>query len=266
MKIIVCLKQVPDTNEIKIDPKTGTLIRDGVPSIINPDDLNALEEALRLKDDRAENDQLTEVIVISMGPPQAKEALNEALTIGADRAILISDRAFAGADTWATSAVLARAIEKLAPYDLILCGRQAIDGDTAQVGPQIAERLNLPQVTYAKKLQLLEGKVQVERALENGSYLMETALPLLVTAIKELNLPRYSSAERIFKFYRQNYVEMWTQIELKVEESQIGLKGSPTQVHRSFTPDAKAPGVMLKGSTQEVCAQLGSKLKEVGII
>lgn len=261
-KIIVCLKQVPDTNEIKIDPKTGTLIRDGVPSIINPDDLNALEEALVLKDKTK-----AEVVVISMGPPQAKEALNEALTIGADRAILISDRAFAGADTWATSAVLAKTIEKLAPYDLIICGRQAIDGDTAQVGPQIAERLQLPQITYAKKVTLKENStLEVERALENGSYIMEGKLPLVITAIKELNIPRYSHAARIFKFYKENAVEVWGQAELKVDESQIGLKGSPTQVHRSFTPEAKPPGIMLKGSKEEMSKELSSKLKAAGLI
>ena len=156
MNIIVCLKQVPDTNEVKINQETGTLIRDGVPSIINPDDKNGLEEALKLKDLHG-----GKVTVVSMGPPQAKEALREAVAMGADEVYLISDRAFGGSDTWATATIISAAIEKIGNYDLIICGRQAIDGDTAQVGPEIAEFLNLPQVTYAKNVRVEGNKLVV---------------------------------------------------------------------------------------------------------
>lgn len=168
MNIVVCLKQVPDTNEVKINKETGTLIRDGVPSIINPDDRNALEEALKMKD------ELGAVIkVISMGPPQAKSALKEALAMGADEAYLISDRAFGGSDTWATSTIIAAAIEKVGKYDVIFCGRQAIDGDTAQVGPEVAEFLGIPQVTYAKEVKVQDDKLLVTRYTETGDYLMK---------------------------------------------------------------------------------------------
>ena len=189
MKIIVLMKQVPNTNEVKIDPKTGTLIREGVPSIINPDDKNALEEALKIKEEKGGS-----VTVLTMGPPQADFALREALAMGADEAILLTDRVFAGADTWATSLALAKAIQKIGEYDLIFAGRQAIDGDTAQVGPEIAEHLGLPQVTYVRKVVSLEGnKVVVERALEDGYEVIECQLPAVLTAIKELNVPRYPS-------------------------------------------------------------------------
>lgn len=256
MKIVVCVKQVPDTNEIKIDPKTGTLIRDGVPSIINPDDMNALEEALRLKDE--ENAHIT---VITMGPPQAREALKEALAMGADRAILVSDRAFAGADTWATTTTLVGAIEKLGDIDIIFCGRQAIDGDTAQVGPQIAERMNIPQITYVQKVELIGKKVRVERAIENGHYTMEAPTPVLLTAIKELNIPRYPSIKNIFEVYgKEDVVEMWTLADLEVDQNQIGLSGSPTQVFKSFTPEPKSQGEMLSGEVSEMNAALIIKL------
>ena len=187
MKIIVCIKQVPDTTEVKLDPKTGRLIRDGVPSIINPDDKNALEEALRIKDENPD----TTVTVVSMGPPQADVAMREALAMGADEAILISGREFGGSDTWATSYIIATAIKKIPDYDIIFCGRQAIDGDTAQVGPQIAEQLNIPQITYVQKLDIEGDKVIVQRQLEDGYTVVEAKMPVLLTAIKELNTPRY---------------------------------------------------------------------------
>ena len=170
MNIIVCIKQVPDTNEVKIDPVKGTLIREGVPSIINPDDKNALEEALRIKDEK-ENVKVT---VLSMGPPQAEVALVEAIAMGADEGILLSDRAFAGSDTWATSTALAAGIKHIGNYDIIFCGRQAIDGDTAQVGPQIAEHLGIPQVTYVEELNIEEGNIRVRRALEDGYFIIES--------------------------------------------------------------------------------------------
>ena len=195
MKIIVCIKQVPDTTEVKLDPKTGRLIRDGVPSIINPDDKNALEEALHIKDENPD----TTVTVVSMGPPQADVAMREALAMGADEAILISGREFGGSDTWATSYIIATAIKKIPDYDIIFCGRQAIDGDTAQVGPQIAEQLNIPQITYVQKLDIEGDKVIVQRQLEDGYTVVEAKMPVLLTAIKELNTPRYMTPKGIFE-------------------------------------------------------------------
>ena len=233
MNIVVCLKQVPDTNEVKINKETGTLIRDGVPSIINPDDRNALEEALKMKD------ELGAVIkVISMGPPQAKSALKEALAMGADEAYLISDRAFGGSDTWATSTIIAAAIEKVGKYDVILCGRQAIDGDTAQVGPEVAEFLGIPQVTYAKEVKVQDDKLLVTRYTETGDYLIEAKMPVLLTAIKELNNPRYPSVKGILEAYNNGdaKITVLTLADLDVDTTQIGLKGSPTNVYKSFVP------------------------------
>ena len=219
MKIIVCIKQVPNTSEVKINPETKTLIRDGVESIINPDDKNALEAALKIKDEKG-----AEVVVVSMGPMQAKEALLEALAMGADNAYLISDRKFGGSDTWATATILAAAIEKIGDYDLIICGRQAIDGDTAQVGPEIAEFLNIPQVTYAKELELKDSAVRVKRFCESKDYEFEVKLPALITAIKELNTARYPSVKGIFKAYESNeeLVKVLTFDDLNVDETQIG--------------------------------------------
>lgn len=262
MKIIVCVKQVPDTNEIKIDPKTGTLIREGVPSIINPDDMNALEEALRLKD---ENNDI-HVTVLTMGPPQAKEALREAIAMGADEAILISDRAFAGADTWATSTTLVAAINKIGGYDIIICGRQAIDGDTAQVGPQIAEHLNISQITYVEELTVKKDSVIAKRALEDGHYVIEAKLPVLLTAIKELNIPRYPSIKGIYKAFNGSEIKVWGLSDLEVDHAQIGLDGSPTQVKRSFSPEPKGEGQMLKGNSSEMVEQLIAKLTEQQIL
>lgn len=263
MNIIVCLKQVPDTNEVKIDPVKGTLIREGVPSIINPDDRNALEEALRIKD----NCKDTVVKVVSMGPPQADVALKEALAMGADEAILLSDRAFAGSDTWATSTAIAGALKKIGNYDIILCGRQAIDGDTAQVGPQIAEHLGIPQITYVEELEILDGKVKAKRALEDGYFVVESEMPVLITAIKELNEPRYPSIKGIYKAYRENNITVWTANDYEVDRDNLGLDGSPTEVNKSFTPPGKATEAeMLNGDAKESVRQLVVRLKERKII
>lgn len=260
MRIIVCMKQVPDTNEVRIDQATGTLIREGVPSIINPDDKNALEEALRIKDQRED----VEVVLLSMGPQQAKEAMKEALAMGADRAILVSDRAFAGSDTWATSTILAAAVKKIGDYDIVFCGRQAIDGDTAQVGPQIAEHLDLPQVTYVQKLECKEESLLVERALEDGHYVLEVKMPALLTAIKELNEPRYPSAKGIFKYFREDApeIQVWGVSDLDVDLTQIGLKGSPTKVNKSFVPTRQFEGERLEGNAKEAARQLIVRLRE----
>lgn len=261
MKIIVCVKQVPDTNEVKIDPVKGTLIRDGVPSILNPDDANALEEALTLKDKHKD----VHVTVLTMGPPQADEMLRECLAMGADDAILLSDRAFAGADTWATSNTIAAAIRKIGDYDIVFAGRQAIDGDTAQVGPQIAERIGIPQVTYVQDFEIDEDKIIVKRQLEDGYELIKVKKPVLLTAIKELNKPRYMSIKGIFEACKKD-VKLWSLNDLDIQKHEVGLDASPTQVFRSFTPKPKGKGVMLNGTVDEMVEKLVVSLKQKHVI
>ena len=258
MKILVCVKQVPDTNEVKIDPVKGTLIRDGVPSILNPDDANALEAALQLKDKDPEN---TVVAVLTMGPPQATYMLRECLAMGADEAYLLSDRAFGGADTCATSTTIAAGIRKVGGVDVIFAGRQAIDGDTAQVGPQVAERLGLPVVTYVQEIELKEGKAIVQRQMEDGYELIEVQTPCVLTAVKELNEPRYMSIGGIVEAY-QKEITVWDHNAVGLDPKDCGLNASPTQVFRSFTPPPKGKGEMLSGSIQEMSAALVGKLRE----
>lgn len=257
MKILVCVKQVPNTNEVKINPKTGTLIREGVESILNPDDDNALEAALQLKDANPGS----EVVVISMGPPQATEVLVECLAKGADDAVLLSSRAFGGADTWATSNTIAGAIKKIGDYDLIFAGRQAIDGDTAQVGPQIAEKLDLPQVTYVEDMRYEDGKMIVKRQLEDGYEMIEVPTPCLLTAVKELNTPRYMTVGGIYDAY-QHEITVWSEKDIPVSPDQIGINSSPTKVFRSFTPDPKGKGMMIEGAPRETAARLVEELEK----
>jgi electron transfer flavoprotein beta subunit len=261
MKIVVMIKQVPDTNEVRLDPRTGTLIREGVPSIINPEDKNALEEAMKLKESTGAN-----VVVISMGPPQAEDALREALAMGADEAILLSDRAFAGADTWATATTLGYALKKIGDFDLVLAGRQAIDGDTAQVGPQLAEFLKVPQVTYVRELTVEGGKVRAKRAVEDGYEDIEAALPALLTITKEANTPRYPPAGAIISAYRERTVTRWGVNDINADPETLGLKGSPTQVRRSFSPPPKEPGQMIKGGPPEAAKDLVAILRQKNII
>ncbi|MCR1934071.1 electron transfer flavoprotein subunit beta [Clostridium tepidum] len=261
MRIVVCVKQVPDTTEVKIDPKTGTLIREGVPSILNPDDANALEEALRIKD-KYEN---VTVSVVSMGPPQAEVMLRECLAMGADEAYLVSDRAFAGSDTWATSKVIASAIKKIGNYDIIFAGRQAIDGDTAQVGPQISEKLGIPQVTYVEDFKLEGDEITVQRQLEDGYEIIKVKKPVLLTAVSSLNEPRYMAVDKIFEAYEKE-IKILTINDLDIEPEGVGLKASPTKVFRSFTPEPKGKGVMLEGSVQEMVEKLVVSLKQKHII
>ena len=264
MKIVVCAKQVPDTTEVKLDPKTNTLIRDGVPSIINPDDKAGIEAALQLKEKVGGT-----VTVVSMGPPQADAALREALAMGCDEAILITDRAFGGADTWATSSTIAAALKKL-DYDVIITGRQAIDGDTAQVGPQIAEHLGIPQVSYAEEiLEAAEDKLVVKRQFEDRYHVIEIKTPCLITALSELATPRYMTVHGIFDAYREKEVKVWTLEELKdtVDMANIGLKGSPTNVKQSFTKQAKGKGLYYKDlSPEEAVETIVAKLEERHII
>lgn len=262
MNMIVCIKQVPDTNEVRINQETGTLIRDGVPSIINPDDKNAIEGALELKDQHGGH-----ITVLCMGPPQAKDALKEALAMGADEAILLSDRAFAGSDTWATSTILAAAIEAIGDYDIVFCGRQAIDGDTAQVGPETAEFLNLPQVTYTKDIKKNGDSLEVTRFTEYGDYVIRVKMPVLLTAVKEMNEPRLPSVRGIFKAYSTDEVKVWTAEDIKIDFTQIGLKGSPTNVFRSFVPVKEKNSQIIDGlSGKEKASVLIDKLSDLKLI
>ena len=260
MKIIVCVKQVPDTTEIKIDPVKGTLIRDGVPSIMNPDDKGGLELALRLKDQYGAH-----ITVISMGPPQADVILREAFAMGADMAILLSDRKFAGADTLATSYALSGLCRTL-DYDLIIAGRQAIDGDTAQVGPELAEHLDLPQITYVADAKRLEnGNLLVHKENEDSVQVLEVEGKCLLTVLASAFTPRYMSVNGIMKAYDRE-VEVWGADRIDVDESKLGLAGSPTKVFKSFPKAMKAPGEVHEVSEEEAVELIVNKLKEKHII
>lgn len=264
MKIVVCIKQVPDTTEVRLDPKTNTLIREGVPSIINPDDKAGIETALRIKEEHPD----TTVTVLSMGPMQAEDALREALAMGADEGILLSDRAFGGADTWATSSTIAGALKAIGDFDLIITGRQAIDGDTAQVGPQIAEHLGIPQVSYAEELEVNGDTVTVKRQFEDRYHIIDVKMPCLITALTELAEPRYMSVGGIFDAYQKD-ITVWGLEDIKdhINVDHIGLKGSPTQVRKSYAKEAKGAGVILKDLTADEAARaIISKLEEKYII
>jgi len=264
MKIVVCIKQVPDTAEVKLDPKTGTLIRDGVPSIINHDDKAGLEAALQLREKL--NDGST-VTVVCMGPPQADVALREALAMGADEAHLVSAREFGGSDTYATATIIAAALKKIG-YDMVITGRQAIDGDTAQVGPQIAEQLKIPQVSYAQELDIVNGEVIVNRQYEDQYHVLKVQLPCLVTALAELTEPRYMHAGGIVDAYNKE-IKVWGFDDLKndLNPEWIGLKGSPTNVFQSFGKKPKTPGTIYDGlSTEEAVEKIMAMLIERHII
>lgn len=261
MNIIVCVKQVPDTTEVKIDPETNTLIRSGVPSIVNPFDKNALEAAVQLKELHG-----GEVTVITMGPPQAKEALKECLSLGADQAYLISDRAFSGSDTLATSYTLAAAIKKIGNYDLILCGKQAIDGDTAQVGPEIGEHLDIAQVTLVSKITPNQSGLIVEKEQDDGYEVIETELPALLTVVKSINIPRYASIKSKIAA-RKVEIKTISAEELDIDQQHLGLKGSPTQVKRIFSPKKRTTGVIIKNENgKESAGELFKKLIEIPVI
>ena len=262
MNIVVCIKQVPDTVDVKIDPKTNTLVREGVVSVINPFDMYAIEEGVRLKERLG-----GKVTVITMGPPQAQDALRDALSLGIDEAILLSDRAFAGSDTWATSMVLSRAIEKLGDVDLIICGKQASDGDTAQVGPGIAAHLNLPQATYVRKVDTVHvdtapKMMVVERLLEEGYEMVELSLPALITVVKEINEPRMPSLKGKMRA-KSAQIPVWTNKELGIEAAQMGLTGSPTQVMKIFTPPHKEGGNIFTGEPETMVSELIKEIKDI---
>ncbi len=256
MNIVVCIKQVPETTEVRINPETNTLMREGVKAIINPFDMYAIEEALRLKERFG-----GKIMIITMGPPQADQALREAISMGADEGYLVCDRAFAGSDTWATSYTLAGAIRKLGQFDLIICGKQASDGDTAQVGPGISTHLNIPQVTYVKKIEEATDKLmRVERMLEEGFEIIETPLPALLTVVKEINEPRIPSLKGLMRA-KSAKITMFTQKELDLDPQQIGLCGSPTQVVKIFTPTPRIGGQILKGEVPDIAKQLVDLIK-----
>lgn len=246
MKIVVCVKQVPDTTEVKINPQTNTLIREGVASIINPFDLYAVEEALRIKEKLGGT-----VTVLSMGPPQVAESLKETIGMGVDDAVLLSDRAFAGADTLATSYALAKGIEKIGGVQLIICGKQAIDGDTAQVGPEIAEKMGIPHLTYIKKInEITEEKMIAERMNEDGYERLEMPLPALITVVKEINEPRMPSLKGMMRA-KKAVIPVWSAADIGADPAKVGLNGSPTWVKRIFIPDMKCQGEIFSGTAEE---------------
>lgn len=250
MNILVCIKQVPDTTEIKIDPVNKTLIRDGVPSIVNPFDAYALELAARIKD----KDPSAKVTLVSMGPPQAQNALKECLAVGGDDAFLVSGREFGGSDTLATSYILSTAVKKLeetqGKFDIIFCGKQAIDGDTAQVGPEMAEHLDLPQVTYAVEAEVDGDLVKVKKEVDDGFEIIGVKMPCLITATKPSFDPRYPTIKSKMAANRKEIATVaFADLESMIDSSRIGLKGSPTKVKKTFTPEVKSGGVKIQEET-----------------
>jgi electron transfer flavoprotein beta subunit len=261
MHIVVCIKQVPDTAEVRIDPERGTLVREGVESILNPLDTHAVEAAVVLRERLGGL-----VTALSMGPPQAEAALREAVARGCDRAILLTDRAFSGADTWATSYALARAIEKLADADLVLCGKQAIDGDTAQVGPGIAAHLGRPQAAYVRRIPAADdAALSVECLTDYGAEVLRVPLPAVLTVLKDLNVPRLPSLESQMRA-RRCAVERWGAGDIGGEPAELGLGGSPTRVVRVFTPPGRGKCVMWEGAAEFSAAELAETLKREGFV
>lgn len=261
MNIVVCLKQVPGTTEVKIDPETNTLIRQDIESVVNPFDSYALEEGVRLKEQYG-----GKVIAISMGPPQAEAVLREAISVGADEATLVSDNVFAGSDTWATAYTLAKAIKKLRQYDLIICGRQTIDGDTGQVSPELSEVMSLPFIAYVSKVEEIDNKhIQVRRMVEEGYEVIEASLPAVITVVKEINIPRLPSLRGLAKS-RSVTIPTWTAAELGIDKTLVGLSGSATRVVKIFFPDRVSHSEMLHGDVDSQVDALVAKLKEIKVV
>lgn len=263
MDIIVLVKQVPNTTEVKLDPKTGNLIREGIESIINPDDLHAIESAVDLKEKTG-----GKVTAVSMGPPQAIDALSEAMGMGVDKSILLSDRAFAGADTWATSFTLGKAIKKIRKYDIVICGRQAIDGDTAQIGPQVAEYLGIPQVSYVFEIETVKKNHMIlKRRIENGFERIRTTTPALLTVIGELNKPRYPIVRDLLDACGEKApIKIWNAGDIGVKTKDIGLEGSLTNVIKTFSPKTKRETEMLDGDTKQQVEALVGRLRDNKLI
>ncbi|HEX77559.1 MAG TPA: electron transfer flavoprotein subunit beta/FixA family protein [Dehalococcoidia bacterium] len=261
MNIVVCIKQVPGTTEVKIDPQTNTLVREGVEGIVNPFDTYALEEGVRLKERFG-----GVVTVVSMGPPQAEAALREAISVGADQAILLSDRAFAGSDTLATAYVLSRAIARIGDYDLVICGKQTLDGDTGQVGPELAQRLGIPFVAYVSKVEAIQdGQMRVQRLIEEGHELMEAPLPCVMSVVKEINVPRLPSLRGMMRA-KGAQIPVWTARDLDIEADRVGVAGSPTRVIRVFFPQRTRKSQMLEGTAESQVEQLVERLRETKLI
>lgn len=262
MNIVVCVKQVPDTTEIKIDPVKNTLIRTGVPSIMNPFDKNALEQALRLKEKTGGT-----VTAISMGPDQAKAVLREALAMGADNAYLVTDRAFGGSDTYATSYILSEVIKKIGPFDVVLGGIQAIDGDTGQTASSIAEHLGLNRVSYVLDMDVVGDKAIIKRKTEEGVAVIEAKLPVLATSLKESNKPRYRTIKGVMDALKAEIPEIHFADLPAIDETKIGLKGSPTRVKATFTPKRSASGEVMEAiNPQETAKALVFKLAEAKLV
>ena len=261
MNIIVCVKQVPDSTQVKVDPKTGTLVRAGVPSILNPYDHFALERALELKAKTG-----AKITLLSMGPNQATAVLRLGLALGADEGVLLSDRAFAGSDTWATSYALATAIRKIGAYDLILCGQMAIDGDTAQTGPGIAYHLNIPQITFCESIDASGAQVVVKKLIEGGHQILEADLPLLVTMTMPhdyvAKYPSFLAAHNA----QEKPIHVWTAADVGADPSKLGLNGSPTRVDRIFPPPARAKGEMFSGTAVELANKFVEILKKESVL
>ena len=261
MNIIVCIKQVPDSSQVKVDPKTGTLIRAGVPSILNPYDHYALEKALEIKAKTG-----AKVTVLSMGPNQAVAVLRLALALGADEGVLLSDRAFAGSDTWATSYALATAIRKIGAYDLILCGQMAIDGDTAQTGPGIARHLDIPQLTFCERIDANSNQVIVKKLIEGGHQIVQAQMPVLVTMTFPADYaPKYPSFLAAHKA-QDKQIFTWTAADIQADVHKLGLEGSPTRVDRIFPPPARPKGEMFSGSAMELANKFVEILKKESIV
>lgn len=255
MRIVVCIKQVPDTSEVKINLETGTLIREGVPSIINPFDMHAIEAGLQLKEKTKGT-----VTVITMGPPQAESALREALSLGVDKAVLLCDKAFAGSDTWATSYTLSKAIKKIGA-DIIICGKQAIDGDTAQVGPETAEFLDIPHISYVRRIEDVTDKlIRVHRLMDEGYDIVESTIPVLITVVKELNEPRLPSLKGKIAAKKAEIIK-WGMNDIDINENDTGLKGSPTKVKNIFKPQIRSDRKMLEGTPEQQVDLLINELR-----
>lgn len=260
MRIIVCIKQVPDSGEVRFDKETHTMIREGLPSIINPFDENAIEAALQLREKHG-----GEVIVISMGAPPAAEQLRQTIAMGADQTILLSDRRFALADTLATAYSLATAIKKIGGYDLLLFGKQAIDGDTAQVGPGVAELLGLPQITYVRKIRVEDGKVTAERVLEDSCEIVQANLPAVLTVVKEINQPRHASLKGVLKA-KKVQIPIWKPEDIDADMTRIGREGSRTVVIKTFSPEPRGESEQLSGAPDEIAEVLFARLRRQNII
>ncbi|MFO7929407.1 MAG: electron transfer flavoprotein subunit beta/FixA family protein [Candidatus Humimicrobiaceae bacterium] len=263
IKIVVCIKQVPGSTEIKINPDTNTLVREGVENAINPFDSYAIEEAIRVKERVGGN---SEVLAVTMGPPQAEDILKDSISMGVDKAILLSDRAFAGADTWATSLVIAKTVNRIGDVSLIIFGKQTLDGDTGQVGPEFAQHMNIPFIGYVSQIIDIRKKtIKAKRLMEDRYETIEVGLPAAISVVKDINQPRIPSLRGKMKAKKEK-IPIWGKDDIEAEEDEVGLMGSYTKVIKIFTPDIKHEVKILGGSIDEKVDQLFSELKELNVV